>query len=249
MTKLAKILVLALWLLGQWLGNAHSYLPSDVGNDASPFLALEKHQVGNCDYDGGKIPGIVSKTLALTTTGFPSRSNEANLPTLAYDVDLVPIFLGKCDFLAAERSIAGTPGTVTGGSSTVLGKNMMEGMGLPRGTKWTGYQAQHIIPAEMGSHPVIQKIGMELDNAGNGMFLRGADEMSSTMSRHNGCHSVYNEVVERALSRMDPSLSVEELESQVYGLQQKLRGLQGQGTPLYPSQGATVDLWERLLNN
>ncbi|WP_376699841.1 AHH domain-containing protein [Parageobacillus thermoglucosidasius] len=37
-------------------------------------------------------------------------------------------------------------------------------MGVKRSTKWSGYQAQHIIPAEMASHPVLQKIGMNLDN-------------------------------------------------------------------------------------
>ena len=34
---------------------------------------------------------------------------------------------------------------------------------------------------------------------------------------------------------------------QVYDLQQKLRDLQQSGLPLYPSQGATVDLWQRSL--
>ena len=29
-------------------------------------------------------------------------------------------------------------GVVTGGDSTKLGKKMMESMGLPRGTNWTG---------------------------------------------------------------------------------------------------------------
>ena len=55
------------------------------------------------------------------------------------------------------RVILGQDGVVTGGSSTKLGKNMMEDMGLSRGQKWTGYQAQHIIPADMADHPVIQK--------------------------------------------------------------------------------------------
>ena len=32
-------------------------------------------------------------------------------------------------------------GVVTGGDSTKLGKKMMESMGLPRGTNWTGHQA------------------------------------------------------------------------------------------------------------
>ena len=46
------------------------------------------------------------------------------------------------------RLIPGNAGVVTGGDSTKLGKNMMESMGLKRSTKWTGHQAQHIIPGQ-----------------------------------------------------------------------------------------------------
>jgi len=38
------------------------------------------------------------------------------------------------------------------------------------------------------------------------------------------------------------------LQSQVFDLQSDLRRLQESGLPLYPSQGATVDLWGRSLN-
>ena len=145
------------------------------------------------------------------------------------------------------RIIPGTPGKVTGGNSTKLGKNIMESMGLKRSTKWKGYQAQHIIPSEMADNAVIKKIGMDLDDASNGIMLRIPDEGISPMSRHQGYHSVYNEVVERALNRMDVNQSVDVLQSQVFDLQQKLKYLQQKGLPLYPSQGATVELWERQL--
>ena len=94
-----------------------------------------------------------------------------------------------------ERLIPGTPGVVTGGDSTKLGKNIMESMGLKRSTKWTGHQAQHIIPAEMADNPIIKKIGMNLDDATNGILLRTPDAELSAMSRHRGYHSVYNDVV------------------------------------------------------
>ena len=145
------------------------------------------------------------------------------------------------------RMIPGIPGEVAGGSSTKLGRNLMAEMGLPRGTSWTGYQAQHIIPSEVRAHAVLKRIGMNLDDASNGQFLRTPDGMTSAMSRHRGYHSVYNEVVERALSRMDASAPIRQLEQQVYGLQQRLGTLQQAGMPLYPSHGATVELWERTL--
>ncbi|UZQ49369.1 AHH domain-containing protein [Clostridium kluyveri] len=99
--------------------------------------------------------------------------------------------------VSKPRIIPGEEGIVTGGNSTKLGKNMLESMGLKHSSKWSGYQSQHVIPAEMGDNAVIQKIGMNLDDASNGIFLRTPDEGISTMSRHQGYHSVYNEVVER----------------------------------------------------
>ena len=148
----------------------------------------------------------------------------------------------------AERLIPGTPGVVTGGNSTKLGKNIMESMGLKRSTKWTGYQAQHIIPAEMADNPILKKIGMNLDDATNGILLRTPDAELSAMSRHRGYHSVYNDVVRNQLNNMDINQSVDVLQRQVLDLQSDLRKLQESGLPLYPSQGATVDLWERSLN-
>lgn len=147
----------------------------------------------------------------------------------------------------ANRLIPGPPGVVTGGNSNKLGKNILEDMGLKRSTKRSGYQAQHIIPSEMAKNPVIQKIGMNFDNSTNGIFLRVPDNDISTMSRHRGYHSVYNEVVERALIRMDINQNVDNLQKQVYELQSNLRKLQEKGLPLYPSQGVTVELWERKL--
>lgn len=146
-----------------------------------------------------------------------------------------------------ERLIPGMEGVVTGGDSTKLGKNMMESMGLLRGTNWTGHQAQHIIPVEMANHPVLQRIGMDLDDASNGLFLRTPADDISAMSRHRGYHSTYNEFVKTQLDAMDISQSVDVLQKQVYDLQQNLKYLQQRGLPLYPSQGATVDLWQRSL--
>lgn len=124
---------------------------------------------------------------------------------------------------------------------------MLEEMGVKRSTKWSGYQAQHIIPAEMASHPVLQKIGMNLDDASNGIFLRVPDDMVSSMSRHRGYHSVYNEVVKGELDKIDVNQSIDVLEKRVFKLQQNLKYLQQKGLPLYPNQGASVELWERQL--
>ncbi|MGL5150836.1 MAG: AHH domain-containing protein, partial [Clostridium sp.] len=182
------------------------------------------------------------------------KETTNNLPVL-YDEEFANAQrklykLGDSDGVSnpSGRLIPGKPGVVTGGNSTKLGKNIMESIGLKRSTKWTGHQAQHIIPAEMADNPVLQKIGMNLDDASNGILLRTPDADLSAMSRHRGYHSVYNDVVKRQLNNMDVNQSVDILQKQVFDLQNDLRKLQESGLPLYPSQGATVDLWERSLN-
>lgn len=76
--------------------------------------------------------------------------------------------------------------------STKLGKNMMESMRQGRSSNWTGYQAQHVIPAELSDHSVLQE--------------------------------------------------------EVFNLQKNIKTLQQSGLSLYPSQGASIDLWQRSLD-
>nr|WP_217448017.1 AHH domain-containing protein [Bacillus sp. Xin1] len=170
-----------------------------------------------------------------------------------------------------NRLIPGTPGKATGGSSTKLGQNLLESMGLPRSASWKGYQAQHIIPKNLKNHPVLKKIGMDMDHAENGIFLPIPSEDPSALSRHRGFHGVYNRVVTKALNNLDINQSVEVLEKQVYELQQKLKEAVEKGIPLYKSKirnlkvfyksgaykdlpiwdrggGATEELWERWIN-
>jgi len=172
-----------------------------------------------------------------------------------------------------SRIIPGTPGKVTGGSSTKLGQNLLESMGLPRSASWKGYQAQHIIPKNLRNHPVLKKIGMDMDHADNGIFLPIPAKDPSALSRHRGFHSVYNNVVKDQLDKLNINQSIKELEQQVFELQQKLKKGTESGLPLYKSKvleigiekfyktklneeikiwqrggGATEELWERWIN-
>ena len=129
---------------------------------------------------------------------------------------------------------------------------MMESMGMKRSTKWTGYEAQHIIPREMKHHPVLKKIGMNLDDASNGIFLRTPGSDVSAMSRHRGYHKVYSDFVRTQLDLIDISQSSEAIQKQVLNLQSNLRKLTESGLPLYGNRergfGATIDLWQRSLD-
>ena len=171
------------------------------------------------------------------------------------------------------RLIPGTPGKVTGGSSTKLGQNLLRSMGLPSSASWKGYQAQHIMPKNLRNHPVLKKIGMDMDHADNGIFLPIPATDPSALSRHRGFHSVYNNVVKDQLDKININQSIDVLEKQVFELQQKLKKGTESGMPLYKSKvleigiekfyktklneeikiwqrggGATEELWERWIN-
>lgn len=143
------------------------------------------------------------------------------------------------------RIIPGANGTVTGGSPTMLGKNLLLEMNVITPQKWSGYQAHHIIPKQLSDHPVIKKMGMELDDPSNGMFLRIPGGNVSARSRHRGYHSVYTKFVKQELDKINVHSGVHSLQIQVYALQLKLRKLQRSGLPLYESGGASIDLWKR----
>ena len=143
------------------------------------------------------------------------------------------------------QSTVNTTSIVKGGNSQKLGKNMMQAMGLSRRTKWKGYQAQHIIPVELRDHPVLNKIGFDLDNASNGIFLRTPEKSVSTTSRHFGYHAPYNKFVKKKLDEININSSTVTIKTMVKSLQRNLRKMQQNGIVLYPNQGASVDLFER----
>ncbi len=146
------------------------------------------------------------------------------------------------------RIIPGANGVVTGGNPTTLGKNLLREMGITTPQKWSGYQAHHIIPKQLADHPVIKKMGMELDDPSNGIFLRIPGENVSARSRHRGYHSVYTKFVKQELDKINVNSSAHSLQIQVHALQLKLRELQRSGLPMYESSGASIDLWTRYFN-
>ncbi len=146
------------------------------------------------------------------------------------------------------RIIPGADGVVSGGSSSKLGRRLLRDMGVKGRRKWAGYQAHHVIPVEVRDHPVLQKIGMDLDDVSNGIFLRIPDGGISTGSRHTGYHNVYSDFVKSQLNKIDIHQSSLAIQQQVKDLQGKLRRLMRSGLPMYDSDNATVDLWQRQFN-
>ncbi len=148
----------------------------------------------------------------------------------------------------SRRIIPGDEGIVTGGNSSALGRSLLKSMGVRKKAKWTNYQAQHIIPKELANHPVLKKIGIHLDHYSNGIFLRTPSNNISTMTRHRGYHSPYNEFVRYKLNNMDINASSYQLQREVATLQRNLRKMQMSGVAIYPKYGATFDSISRAYN-
>ncbi|QXF34504.1 hypothetical protein CE143_16100 [Photorhabdus luminescens] len=143
------------------------------------------------------------------------------------------------------------------GCSTKLGKNMMEDMGLPRSTKWSGYQAHHVIPKQYANHPALKKIKYDIDNSTNGIFLREVDDGVSAMARHQGNHNGYSRAIKNALDKIDLNQSVNEISKQVADIQNLAKKGMMNGTPIRAkdiSKGKTkignqraLEMWNKIL--
>ncbi|WP_136485613.1 AHH domain-containing protein [Vibrio sp. H11] len=145
------------------------------------------------------------------------------------------------------------------GCSTKLGKNMMESMGLPRSTKWAGYQAHHVIPKQLNDHPILKKIEYDIDAPENGIFLRKADDMSSAMARHQGNHNGYTKAIKNALDKIDCNRSVEDIKRQVANIQSVAKQEMQNGLPIRSKDlsrnggeegnQVALKLWNNVLGN
>jgi hypothetical protein len=120
--------------------------------------------------------------------------------------------------------------------------------GLQRTTSFSGWQPHHLIPTEALTHPVILKIGMNLDHPSNGVMLpEPGTPGGGTLPTHRGYHSLFSKMALAELDAMDANLPASVLELKVFGLQQRLRIAVEAGTPLYYSKGGSNIMWQGIL--
>jgi hypothetical protein len=142
----------------------------------------------------------------------------------------------------------GQPGLVTGGSSQALGRGLMRQFGIP-GQTFSGWQPHHLIPTEARTHPVIVKIGMNLDAPTNGIMLPEPGTLGGgQLPTHKGYHSLFSNIALAELDKLDVNLPVPVLELKVFGLQQRLRFAIEAGIPLYYSKGGSDVMWQFWLS-
>lgn len=124
---------------------------------------------------------------------------------------------------------SGTKCTI-GGNSRILAKNM--------GHVPNGWQAHHIIPVECRSHPVLNKIGFDMDNNINGIALPSRPQMDPILPVHRGYHAEYSRAVKRDLDKIPLELSEKETMKKVINVISKYRKKIESGQSLYNIEGA-----------
>jgi filamentous hemagglutinin len=89
---------------------------------------------------------------------------------------------------------------------------------------------------ELSDHRVIQKIGMNLDDATNGIFLHAE-------TTHYGNHSRYIEAMRGALNDIPQSLSLDDTMARVYGIQSRASEKLLEGNSLRITFTASQEQW------
>ncbi len=100
-----------------------------------------------------------------------------------------------------------------------------------------GYAAHHLIPIQMNEHRVLQKIGMDLDEARNGISLPMYPGINPKLPLHRGSHPEYSVSVKKQLDEIPDDLSVAETRRRLDLVQDKLRAELESGKPLHAKFG------------
>ena len=178
----------------------------------------------------GATIGVASKALVFSgqkVVGFARVAGGISLPGT---------------IISRTRLIPGSPGTILGGTSQLLKRNLLEASGINRSIAAKGFQAHHIIPSELGrrSHPVLKKIGIDLDNATNGILLPNAI--------HTGHHPAYTKAIAEALDRIPATASVQQTMQWVYGIQSKAaQAFIEHGASLRGGSSSSLLQWRKMV--
>jgi hypothetical protein len=144
--------------------------------------------------------------------------------------------------------------------SAGLGKDALKSLGMPpplRNQFLSGWQPHHVLPLEIQNMPQVSDLAIDFDAPSNGLMmperatfdaLVGDPNSAWSIRPHEGYHRYYSTAMKEAVSKIDPALPKSIREIKLYNLQQRARAALQGGAPLYKDDGASLDLWRRLLN-
>ena len=170
---------------------------------------------------------ILLSTFAISICVFFSFSTQAHPGSTTSNAAKKILGLFDDSTKAAKKSKKAIPGAI-GGSSLILRSRIA--------TKH-GYEAHHIIPVQLKNHRTLKKIGMDMDEAKNGISLPQYPGLDPKLPLHRGSHPDYTFAVKRFLDDIPVNLSVTETQRKVSEVQFTFRSLLESGAPLHSSQG------------
>ena len=208
----------------------------------------------------------ISPSVSYTYVNFDTTPAVASIGELSNDLRKKGIYRKQAlqrKTKVTGKLIPGTRGKVEGGYSDKATDDMIATFDNSKARKLTripGYQQHHIIPCRrkkqadgsfiIDEHPILKKIGMNLDDESNGIFLPTSNKVVRGKTVHKGRHNIYNQAVFNYLDTLDVNEDADVLERKVYDLQQVLkRGLMD-GLPMYGKKKMSkVSIYKTLLEN
>ncbi|WP_163352408.1 AHH domain-containing protein [Desulfovibrio sp. JC010] len=174
--------------------------------------------------------------LVLLLTGRGSVENS-NADSLSSNPDITQQPVSKYEHAVQFGIKSKTQGfgKTIGGSSSVLRHRI----GCD---SLKNYAAHHIIPLQLRNHRALKKIGMDMDEAANGIALPTKPGVDPVLPLHRGGHPLYTAAVKRELDKIPPGASVSKTRKLVSDIQSKFRKRLEDGEPLHEKYGAK-DPW------
>jgi len=174
--------------------------------------------------------------LMLLLTGRGSVENS-NADSFLSSPNKIQQLVSKSEYAiqVGISSEAHRSGKTIGGSSSVLRHRI--GCDSQK-----NYAAHHIIPLQLRNHRALKKIGMDMDEAANGIALPTKPGVDPVLPLHRGGHPLYTAAVKRELDKIPPNVSVSKTRELVSDIQSKFRERLEDGEPLHEKYGAK-DPW------
>ena len=135
----------------------------------------------------------------------------------------------------------------TEGTRRWLRRNMLKDKALGL-EAFTGWQANHIVPWQQREHPLITRLGMDVNNPQNGIAL--PVDRAGNLSIHDGSHSHYSEQIKVVLDRIE-SLPMSDAQKRdlLAEVIERTRQVLLSGLPQIMSKfGGTDEAWRRFFD-
>lgn len=118
-------------------------------------------------------------------------------------------------------------------SSKLLAESLKAKGQWPKNAKSGDYAAHHIIPTQLSNHPVLIRIGMDMNNATNGIALPTKPGLHPTLPLHRGSHPSYTNDVRQELDKISLFAFKRGIQRRVSEIQQIFRDRLVAGVPLH----------------